>query len=247
MRRLLCQGFLSFKLACSLHIDLGNGSNNLVITTRKWHSPGIASAFSLIEMVVVMAILLILLGGVGLIYGSGGRVRKSGADAMAGMIEQARTAAIHSRSHVVLAVAEPGDLPTGDERCRLGLFRVGSWPDSPEDLSVGILMSRWRTMETGVVLIGGELDGLPNPLDAPELTISYGGSKDLRVKVHAIAFNPRGRLHYPAGSTPVTMRIAEGNYRNGKPTPYLRSGSTTIAENRLKIGRVLGRTYRTDG
>ena len=160
-------------------------------------------AFTLIEMVAVIAVLVILLtAGARLINGTGSQARKAGADLLAGMIEQARAAAINSRQYVILAVAEPGDLPAGDERCRLGLFKVETWPENAADAVEGILMNRWRTLETGVALIGGRVNGVENPLDASELAISYGTNKLLTVKVHAIAFNPRGGLHHPFGIKP---------------------------------------------
>lgn len=204
--------------------------------------------FTLVEIVVTIAIIVILLvAGVSLLGGTGNQARKSGADLLTGMIEQARTAAITTRSHVVLAVAEPGDLPAGDQRCRLGLFKVGTWPDDPSGPIPATLLSRWRILETGVVLIGGKVeDGLENPLDGPELTLAYG-NKGQMVTVHAIAFNPRGGLYYPTGSRPIAMRIAEGGYRGGKPVPNTRGDSGVIAENRIKIGRVTARPYRIDG
>jgi hypothetical protein len=93
---------------------------------------------------------------------------------------------------------------------------------------------------------GGDVDGLDNPMDQSELTISYGGDQPGTVQVHAIAFNSRGGLHYPAGSSPVALRIAEGNYRDGKATPYQRGDSKIVSENCLQIGRVIGRAHRID-
>lgn len=201
-------------------------------------------------MTAVIAILIILMAGASsLMNGTGAQSRNAGADMLGAMIEQARTSAITSRCYVVLAIAEPGDLPASDERCRLGLFKVAvdKWPKAPSDMTEAVLMSRWRTLETGVALIGGQVDGVANPLDGDELTISYGTSKPLTVKVHAIAFNPRGGLHYPSGSTPIAMRIAEGRYQNQKATAYQRGDTGVISENRLKIGRVIARPYRIDG
>jgi prepilin-type N-terminal cleavage/methylation domain-containing protein len=219
-----------------------------VISRETWHPGRGKPAFSLIEMVAVIAVLVILMtAGISLMNGTGSQARKAGTDLLTGMIEQARTSAITSRSFVVLAIAEPGDLPAGDERCRLGLFKVESWPQNPSDPVNGVLMSRWRTLETGIALIGGQVDGVDNPLDAAEINISYGTTKPLNVKVHAIAFNSRGGLHHPAGSTPVAMRIAEGSYRNGKATPYRRGENAAITENRMRIGRVTARPYRIDG
>ena len=203
----------------------------------------------MVEILVVIAVIVILLtAGVGLLGGTGAQARRSGADMLSGMIEQARTSAITTRSYVMLAVAEPGDLPVGDDRCRLGLFKVEAWPENDTDPLAAVLMSRWRMLETGVVLISGDVEGIENPLDLPETKISYGsGSKARTIQVHGIAFNPRGGLHFPRGSTPMAMRIAEGAYRGGKATPNLRGDSQTISENRLKIGRVTARPYRIDG
>jgi hypothetical protein len=201
-------------------------------------------------MAAVIAILVILMAAGGsLMYGTGAQTRNAGADMLSAMIEQARASAITTRCYVVLAIAEPGDLPASDERCRLGLFKVAvdKWPKAPSDAAEAVLMSRWRTLETGVALIGGKVDGVENPLDGDELTISYGTNKPFAVKVHAIAFNPRGGLHYPSGSTPVAMRIAEGRYQNHKATAYQRGDTGVISENRLKIGRVIARPYRIDG
>lgn len=226
-----------------------NQDHPFVISPQPWLPGGGRRAFTLTEIVVVIAVTVILLvAGVGLLGGTGSQARRSGADMLAGMIEQARTAAITTRSYVVLAVAEPGDLPTGDERCRLGLFKVETWPENSSEPVNGVLMSRWRILENGVALIGGEVDGLENPLSERELAITYGtGAKVRTVSVHALAFNSRGGLHHPAGSTPVAMRIAEGGYRGGKATPNRRGDSQAISENRLKIGRVTARPYRIDG
>jgi hypothetical protein len=193
-------------------------------------------------MAAVIAILgTLMTAGVSLLSGTGAQSRKAGTEILTGLIEQARITAITSRSHVVLAIAEPGDLPAGDERCRLGLFKVGEWSDSPSapPALAGVLLKRWQTLETGIVLAGGDVDGVNNPLDGDQVTIRYGGAG---VTVHIIAFNPRGGLHYPPGSAPVAIRIAEGHYRGGKAVSNPRGGS----ECRLKIGRVTARPYRID-
>lgn len=197
-------------------------------------------------MVAVTAILgTLMAAGVGLLGGTGAQSRKAGEDMLAGLIEQARTTAITSRTHMVLAIAEPGDLPGDDECCRLGLFKIEEWPDSliSSPVLTGVLLSRWQTLDKGVVLGSGDVEGVTNPMDGEQVTINYGGARNITTKVHIIAFNCRGGLHYPPGSTPVAIRIAEGGYRGGKVISNRRPG----AENRLKIGRVTARPYRTDG
>jgi len=211
-------------------------------------------AFSLIEMSVVIAILLILMtAGISLMNGTGAQARRAGTDMLTGMIEQARTTAITSRSNVILAIAEPGDLPATDERCRLGLFKVlgeKDWPSNTSTPIEAVLLNRWRILETGVALIGEDVEGLHNPIGKPsdEISIKYGPSnRPLTIKVHAIAFNPRGGLVHPQGSVPVVFRIAEGGYRSGAPKANIRADAAGPSENRLKIGRVTARPYRIDG
>ena len=204
-------------------------------------------------MLAVFAVIgILLVAGVSLLGDTGAQARRAASDMLSGMIEQARTTAITTRSHVILAIAEPGDLPTDDNRCRLGLFRVDEWPEDNTAPVPAVLLSRWRILERGVVLIGGDADDgtggpLPNPLDENQLRISYAAGGDVRtLEAHAMAFNPRGGLHFPEGSRPVQLRIAEGMYRNGEAAPVRRGEERTIAENRLKIGRVTARPYRSN-
>lgn len=207
------------------------------------------AAFSLIEMVAVIAILVTLMtAGVSLLNGTGAESRKAATDTLIGLIEQARTNAITSRSYVVLAIAEPSDLPNSDERCRIGMFKIKEWPKDATDLK-GELMSRWQSLNTGIVLIGndkGIKDALVNPMDQSKINITYGGTKNLHASLHLIGFDSRGGLHYPDGSTPIMIRIAEGGYRNGKATANKHGGSTGVTESRLKVGRVTARPYRID-
>lgn len=223
-----------------------------MITPRNFKHLRTVAAFTLIEMVAVIAILATLMtAGVSLLSGTGAQSRKTGTDMLSGLIEQARIKAITTRSNVLLVVAEPGALPAQDERCRIGMFKVAdNWLENPTNVQNAELLSRWQTLNTGIVLLPGDIDKqVPNPLSLDKITITYGGTKGLTVKVHAIAFNSRGGLSYPTGSTPVAIRIAEGGYRGTppKPTANQRGKDDAISENRLKIGRVTARPYQIDG
>lgn len=203
-----------------------------------------ARGFTLIEILVTISIIVILMAaGVALLGGTGPQARRAAADMLTGMIEQARTTAITTRSHVVLAIAEPGGLPANDGKCRIGLFKVSGWPGDPT-MPVGASpIGRWRILENNVVLIGGEAEGgLANPLDGDKITLDYGKGT---VSACVVVFTPRGGLAYPAGSGPIAMRVAEGAYRNGVAKPNSRAG--TIPENLIRIGRVTARPYRIDG
>ena len=206
--------------------------------------PGIR-AFSLVEMAAALAIIAILMtAGVSLMGNSGPRARAASVEKLTAMIERARAAAITRRRHVVLAIAEPGDLPGSDERCRVALFQVETWPESTADELPATPLGRWQTLDTGSVLIGGAVDGLENPLDANRLNLTMTGAKS--IDVWALAFSPRGALHHPPGSTPVVLRVAEGPYRDGQAVPRRRADTGGISESILKIGRVTARAHRLD-
>lgn len=209
-------------------------------------------AFSLIEMVAVIAILVILMtSGISLLNGTGSQSRKAGTDMISGLIEQARTIAVTSRADVFVVIAEPGDLVGTDEKCRIGLFRlrpstVGAAAGTPDRYD---LLSRWQTLNTGVVLIGGDTanNKLPNPLDMPQMDIVYGpANNEITLNAHVISINSRGRLVLPTGSGPIAFRIAEGGYRNKIATPNIHSGAKGPTENVLRIGRVIARPYQID-
>ncbi len=211
--------------------------------------------FTLIEVVAVIAIIVILLvAGVGLMGGSGAQARRSAADMLTGMIEQARTTAITTRSHVMLAVAEPGDLTNPDQRCRIGLIKVKVWPDNPGTSVIEntpdnevVLLGRWKTLENGVIIWGGNPPnhaGVVNPMDKDELSLKLRANQP-SFRVHAIVFDSRGGLVYPVQRAQVLMRVAEGGYRDGRAQANKRGEG--IPENLLKVGGVTGRPYRIDG
>jgi hypothetical protein len=134
------------------------------------------------------------------------------------------------------------------------MFKVAdNWLENPTMIKNAELLSRWQVLNTGIVLLPGDIDEnsvkVPNPLSQDKISITYGGAKNLTVKVYAIAFNSRGGLSYPTGSTPVALRIAEGSYRGPQRAPKAneRGDGKTIVENRLKIGRVTARPYQIDG
>ncbi len=215
------------------------------------------AAFTLVEMLVVISIMAILIGaGVTLLGGTGVQSRKAGADMISGMVDQARTIAITTRKEVFLVIAEPGTLAGQDERYRIGLMResvtptTGASPVPDPNLPVTRdyeLVRRWQTLNTGVILIGGGVDNIPNPLDAGKVDFTYtSNQRQITARVYQLSINSLGSLTRPAGSTPVVLRLAEGAYRNGKPSPNKVAGGQGIAETQLKIGRVMARPYRSN-
>lgn len=180
------------------------------------------AAFSLVEMLVVIAIAGTLLAiGLSLSGKSGDRARRDASERLAGLIEQARTAAITRRATVVLAIA-PSDAE--HDATRLGLFEVSRPPRAGEPLE-GRPLQRWTPLPNGVGFDRGEIAGLANPLDAAPLELRWQDGRQ-RATVHVLAFTPRGGLAWPAGSKPVALTLGSGA---------------------LRIDRAVARPWRLDG
>ena len=203
--------------------------------------------FSLVEIVAGMAVIALLLtAGIYALGSTGGQARQVATTTVVGMLEQARTSAITSHCVVVLAVAEPGEYPSNDHRCRLGLFKIHEWPAKPATLD-GIPLGHWQSLPVGVIILPGSVSGLRNPRDEPAITIRYLAANQATSGLFfLLAFSPRGSLLWPSGADPLALRIAEGSYRNGQPTPNTRSRSGGIAESHLQIGRITARPYQFD-
>ena len=90
-------------------------------------------------------------------------------------------------------------------------------------------------------MVPGSVSGLRNPLDEAAITMHFlAGNQPRQAQFHILAFTPRGALLWPAGSDPLALRIAEGNYRGGHPCASTRSG----AETRIRLGRTMARAYQ---
>ena len=211
-----------------------------------------SAAFSLIEMVAVIAILVVLMtAGIALMGSTGAQSRKAGTDMLIGLVEQARSTAITSRSTIVLAISEPGDLyksgsqvSANENVCRVGMFKVVTW--DPTAKMTGSLLKRWQSLNSGLVMNTGRVDGFENPMDSAKVEIAYG-TQGYSIKGNLIAIDSRGRLLYPAAtSAPIVIRLAEGGYRGSPLKASVNKGQGRITENVLKIGRAIARPYRID-
>jgi prepilin-type N-terminal cleavage/methylation domain-containing protein len=195
--------------------------------------------FSLVELLVVMILLGALLTmGFGIFGKTAASARRAAFDQFTATVEQARTAAITRRKPVILAIAPPvpGDV---EANYRIGLFEVDELPANGGALAARQLQ-RWNTLPGGVVFFGGEVEGFSNPVDAETVELSWKDGEN-QARVHALAFNPRGGLAWPAGSEPVAVKLGSGTLRDGKPVATPSGGQSA-----LRIGRVVARPWRLD-
>ncbi len=207
------------------------------------------AGFTLLEVVVVLGILGLLIGiSVAISPGIGSKRLRVNADALVGLVEQARVHALTSRSYVVLAVMSPESSDNPSDGPRLGLFQIDEWPEpgKESDGLQGKLLKRWQSIGDGVILLDNNMSPLQNMLSVPPVIIQYEQGRQRSISAHIIAFHPRGTLAHPPGAAPVGLRLAEGHYVHGKPTPSVRGKSKVTTQQDLKIGRATGRAYLTE-
>lgn len=183
---------------------------------------------------------LLLVGVVGALN-AGGRAQRTGRDALMSSVDRARTEAISTQREVLLAVAEPADLPASGGRLHLGLFELDGEPEDDGSVS-GRQLGRWRALPRGLVLMGGEVEGLRNLMDEDELTLTYRDGRET-VEVHGLGFHARGGLAWPAGSDPMALKLTEGTYVDGEPRVTRRGGEEAEMDV-VRVGRVVARPWR---
>ncbi len=200
-------------------------------------------------MLAVIVILLVLIAaGIRLGGNPGAASRRSATHLVSGLVEYARATAISRRTSVLLALAAPAGLPAGgDGRYRVGLFQITADLGGDGFLTElsrreAIPLGRWRALDRPVILGTGGESGLVNPMDEPALEIRLPDRELIRV--HGVILDRRGGIHWPAGSTPVVIRIGEGVSKQGRAEMDQRGGAA--AENLLRIGRHNSRTYQID-
>ncbi len=188
-------------------------------------------------MAAVIAILLVVMtAGIGLRTGAPVATQRVAADLVSAMADRARTSAISKRSSVVMAMATPADLPVGaDGRCRIGLFQVISESGEASSLVRTVTqLGRWQRLDRSIGWAAGKVDGAVNPFESPRLVLRDG---EETLRLHCIIFHSRGGLEWPLGSAPAVIRISQaGALSSGKVVP----------ENRLRVGRINGRSYPSE-
>lgn len=212
--------------------------------SRQLRSIRVRPAFTLLELLVVMA-LLVLLAGLAQVSmsASPGDERRMACDQLIAMVERARTIAVVRRSTVVLGLDSPDGSGPRDAVGRVALFQIGSWPCERDESLPAEMLTRWLPMGRGVVFHAGAVDGMVNPIDEEPCSLKLGPDGGDCIKVKALVFDKSGRLVYPEGLLPAVLRLAEGHVVGGRLVAWERGASGVVAEDRVWVGRHSGRPH----
>ena len=201
-------------------------------------------AFTLLELLVVIALLLLLAGLAQVsMSASPGDERRMACDQLIAMVERARTIAVVRRSPVVLGLDSPDGPGPRDAVGRVALFQINAWPCVRDEALPAVKLTRWMPMGRGVVFHAGAVEGMGNPIDAAAWRLEFGPGGGDFIQVKALVFDATGRLVYPEGLLPVVLRLAEARYVGGRTVVWEKGTSGVVAEDWVRVGRHSGRPH----
>ncbi len=219
--------------------------------------PGTAPAFSLVELLTVMAIISILLvAAVPIFSNSSNTARMASREIIKAHLQQARAHAIASGTATAVMIPEfeaGSDLGARS----ISLFEVekdettGNYQPSKEKdasgepLSDDAQLQRWEKLPGNFHFLTSSLiaSGTATLMDQTDkLATKY---KNREVSSHYIVFGPSGQIVRPVAGTPIRIAIAQATRNGDKLTPTQRSGSRPVYE-LLEINRLTGRTREVE-
>lgn len=174
------------------------------------------SAFSLIELLAVIAIVMILSGIAVLgLAGSSLNARKASREIFNAHLNQARAHAIASRKSTALII------PTKDSG-RSGLREIsmievekkdGSYVPIPDDEEKAVLM-RWSKLPNHFHFVTSHMIGMEQPtvVDHEQTVKVFHRGKE--IDCHMLVFAPHGQIVYPTPGSPVHVAIAKATHEN---------------------------------
>jgi len=201
-------------------------------------------AFTLLELLVVIALLVLLLGLAQVsMSASPGDDRRVACEQLIAMVERARATAVVRRSPVILGLDPPDGTDLRDEGGRMALFQVDSWPCERDEVLPAVMLTRWQAIGRGVVFHAGAVESMSNPIDEAPWLLGLGPGAGESIGVNALVFDAGGRLVYPEGVLPAVLRLAEGRYVCGQVVVDEKGASNAVAEDWVRVGRHSGRPH----
>lgn len=202
-------------------------------------------AFSLIELLVVMAIIsLLLVAAIPAFTNSTNSARQASREIIKGYLQQARAHAIASGNATAVAFPALGSDPELGAHA-LSLVEVenstGQFIPVKDGNGNDKLLERWGQLSGSFhFLTSADVPALQgNVMDgAPQLTVENSVRS---LPCHMIVFSSNGQIVRPPAGTPVTLAIGQGVKRNGSLTLTDRTGGAAVYD-LLQINRLTGRS-----
>lgn len=213
-------------------------------------------AFSLVELLVVLAVLAVLIGLLARGLGDSGTwKRKTARDQIAAILGSARAEAVALREPVALVLAPAEGLPdhmTGMEGAALAIFSCEKEADGD-----GYILTRrkssWKALPRGMIFA----DRAPS---ADAVLGLYTGESSIGIspsllsrdetsfleKASAIVFSASGRVLHPVGETGMlSLGLWEGRYVDGEALRTRKLPKNRLFAEEIRINRQSGRAHRS--
>lgn len=170
------------------------------------------TAFSLIELLVVMAIVMILAGMA--VYGlsdSTQNARRTSRELVRAHLQQARAHAIATRSQTALIIPARGSAKLGLRA--MSLIEVehidGRYVPVKDEDAETVLLQRWEVLPQNFHFVTKSMIEADQPTVVDHektLTIQYHNHE---MECHMMVFTPQGQMIVPSSGAPIHIAIAQ--------------------------------------
>jgi len=201
------------------------------------------AAFTLVEMLVVIAIIGILLAvGMPMLTDPSNSSRRAAGDVLRAHLQEARSHAIATGTTTSLLFPEYGasDKSGG---ALLGIAEVESQPNTSSPYKVTKLLQRWTPLPETIFFLNQSIcqSSRKTIMDYPEkITAEY---QKKQINCHYVVFSPNGQIISPQsdpGEPPLTIALGKGTLKSGSVTPTQRTQAGIVFDF-LQINRLSAR------
>ncbi len=205
-----------------------------------------ASAFTLVEVLVVITIISILLvAAVPIFSNTSNSARQSSREIIKAHLQQARSHAIASGNPTALAIPVSGADPALSNRAlslvEVELDTAGTYVPLKDANGQDLLLQRWEKLSGNFRFLSASQASTSRQtvLDSADtLEVSFKGKS---YTCRMIVFSPGGQIVRPPSGTPVNFAIAQAVNQGGSVVITDKTGGKPVFD-LLQVNRLTGRT-----
>lgn len=202
------------------------------------------AAFSLIELLAVMAILMVLAGiAISGFSDSSHNARQISREILRTHLQQARAHAIATRHHTALVIPDRDSGKLG--LCAISLIEVelvdGDYTPIRTEHGIVKPLQRWTNFPQNFHFVTSSMIGSDQPtlLDHEKRLTVVQGSTEIRC--HMIVFAPNGQIISPSSGAPIHIAIARVA-RNGSSFRIIENSAHEPVFDLLLVNRLTAKT-----